>query len=127
MVQVQYILTILATTLSLLVVDILFSGVNLANFPAAIVAAIVIGVVNGSIKPALKLVSLPVTILSLGAFALVVNGLCFWLASVVVPGFQVTGILAFIIAPVILSFASTFFNKYFAERFSPASQEITTR
>jgi putative membrane protein len=123
----QYALTILATALSLLVVDILFSGVNLANFPAALVAAAVIGLVNGSIKPALSLVSLPITVLSLGFFALVVNGLCFWLASVVVPGFQVTGILAFIIAPVILSFASTFFNKYFAERFTATStQEISS-
>ncbi|MGB3404506.1 MAG: phage holin family protein [Microcoleaceae cyanobacterium] len=119
----QYALTILATALSLLVVDILFSGVNLANFPAALVAAAVIGVVNGSIKPALSLVSLPITVLSLGFFALIVNGLCFWLASVVVPGFQVTGILAFIIAPVILSFASTFFNKYFAERFTATSTQ----
>lgn len=124
--MVQYALTILGTALSLLVVDILFSGVNLANFPAALVAAAVIGVVNGSIKPALSLVSLPITVLSLGLFALVVNGLCFWLASVVVPGFQVTGILAFIIAPIILSFVSTFFNKYFAERFSTSStQEIS--
>ena len=124
--MVQYALTILGTALSLLVVDILFSGVNLANFPAALVAAAVIGVVNGSIKPALSLVSLPITVLSLGFFALIVNGLCFWLASVVVPGFQVTGILAFIIAPIILSFVSTFFNKYFAERFSTSStQEIS--
>jgi putative membrane protein len=119
--MVQYALTILATALSLLVVDILFSGVNLANFPAALVAAAVIGVINGSIKPALSLVSLPVTILSLGFFALVVNGLCFWLASILVPGFQVTGVLAFIIAPVILSFTSTFFNKYFGEKISSSS------
>ncbi len=121
--MVQYALTILATTLSLLVVDILFSGVNLANFPAALVAAVVIGVINGSIKPALSLVSLPITVLSLGFFALIVNGLCFWLASIFVPGFQVTGVLAFIIGPVILSLASTFFNKYFAERLSSSSTQ----
>jgi putative membrane protein len=124
--MVQYALTILATALSLLVVDILFSGVNLANFPAALAAAVIIGVINGSIKPALSLVSLPITVLSLGAFALIVNGLCFWLAAVLVPGFQVTGVLAFIIAPVILSFVSTFFNKYFAEKyFSSSNQEIS--
>lgn len=121
--MLQSALTILATALSLLVVDLLFSGVNLANFPAALVAAAVIGVVNSSIKPALSLISLPVTLLSLGFFALIVNGLCFWLASVFVPGFQVSGLLAFVLAPVILSFVSTFFNKYLAEKFSSSSTE----
>ncbi|MEL7406158.1 MAG: phage holin family protein, partial [Cyanobacteria bacterium J06558_2] len=96
-------LTILATALSLLVVDIIFSGVNLANFPAALVAALAIGLFNSGVKPVISLLSLPLNILSLGAFSLVINGLCFWLASLFVPGFQVSGLLAFIFAPIILS------------------------
>lgn len=116
-------LTILATALSLLVVDIVFSGVNIANFPAALVAALVIGIVNTGVKPVISLLSLPLNILSLGAFSLVVNGLCFWLASLFVPGFKVAGLLAFIVAPVILSFVNTFINKYFAEKFTGITQE----
>lgn len=116
-------LTILATALSLLVVDIIFSGVSIANFPAALIAAASIGVVNAGIRPVISLLSLPLNILSLGAFSLVVNGLCFWLASLFVPGFRVAGILAFIVAPVILSFVNTFLNKYFSEKFSTLNQE----
>ena len=116
-------LTILATALSLLVVDIIFSGVNIANFPAALVAAFVIGLVNTGVKPVISLLSLPLNILSLGAFSLVVNGLCFWLASLFVPGFKVAGLLAFIVAPVILSFVNTFISKYFAEKFPSLTQE----
>ncbi|GAB4543034.1 MAG: phage holin family protein [Pleurocapsa sp.] len=110
-------LTLLATALSLLIVDIIFPGVNLANFPAAMVAAVVIGIFNGVVRPVLSLLSLPITILTLGGFTLVINGLCFWLASLFVPGFHVSGILAFILAPVILAFVNTFLNNYFGEKF----------
>ncbi|MGK7951066.1 MAG: phage holin family protein [Xenococcaceae cyanobacterium] len=110
-------LTLLATALSLLVVDIIFPGVSLANFPAALIAAVGIGIVNAGVKPIISLLSLPLNILSLGAFSLVVNGFCFWLASVIVPGFRVAGLLSFILAPVLLSFVNTFLSKYFAEKF----------
>ena len=110
-------LTLLATALSLLVVDIIFPGVSLANFPAALIAAVGIGIVNAGVKPIISLLSLPLNILSLGAFSLVVNGFCFWLASVLVPGFRVAGLLSFILAPVLLSFVNTFLSKYFAEKF----------
>lgn len=116
--------TLLATALSLLVVDIIFPGVDLSTFVAALAGAAVIGGVNAFIRPVLSLLSLPLTILSLGAFSLVVNGFCFWLASLVVPGFKVSGILAFILAPIILSAVSTFFNKYLAEKL-PRLQEKT--
>jgi putative membrane protein len=114
--MVGFLLTTLATALSLLIVDILFPGVSLANFPAAMGAAVVIGVINSFFKPILVILSFPVTLLTLGFFALVVNGFCFWLASILVPGFVVKGFLAFLLAPVVLSLASTFLNKYFAEK-----------
>lgn len=110
-------LTILATALSLLVVDIIFQGVDLSTFPAALVGAGTIGIVNAVIKPVLSLLSLPLTFLSLGAFSLIVNGFCLWLAALIVPGFKVSGLLAFILAPVLLSFVNTILNKYFAEKF----------
>ncbi|NJM68040.1 MAG: phage holin family protein [Acaryochloris sp. RU_4_1] len=110
-------LTILATALSLLIVDIIFPGVDLSTFPAALLGGGAIGVVNAVIKPAISLLSLPLTFLSLGAFSLVVNGFCLWLASVLVPGFKMNGLVAFILAPVILSFVNTLLSKYFAEKF----------
>jgi putative membrane protein len=109
-------LTALATALSLLIVDIIFPGVDIANFPAAILAALVIGLINGSVKPIISTMSLPLNFVTLGGFSLVINGICFWLASVLVPGFRVQGIIAFILAPVVLSLANTFISKYFAER-----------
>lgn len=109
-------LTALATALSLLIVDLVVPGVNIANFPAALIAGLVIGLINGSFKPVLSTLSLPLNFLSFGAFSLIVNGFCFWLASVLVPGFSVSGIIGFLLGPVILSFANTFINNYFVEK-----------
>ncbi|MDB9344731.1 phage holin family protein [Nodularia spumigena CS-586/05] len=122
-------LTAIATALSLLIVDLVVPGVNIANFPAAMIAALVIGLINGSVKPVLSTLSLPLNFLTLGAFSLIVNGFCFWLAAVLVPGFAVRGLVAFLLGPVILSFASTFINNYFAEK-NPAlnsSADVNTQ
>ena len=111
-----YFLTLIVTALSLLVVDIVLPGVSIASFPIALIAGAVIGLVNASIKPVLSTLTLPINFLSLGAFSLVVNGICFTLSALLVPGFRAHGILAFIVGPVILSLASTFLNNYFVER-----------
>lgn len=108
--------TWLGTALSLLLVDLIVPGVNIATFPAALIAAVAIGLVNSSAKPVLSTLSMPLNFLSFGLFSLVVNGLCFWLASILVPGFAVHGLAAIILGPVILSFVNTFLNQYFAER-----------
>ena len=110
-------LTLVATALSLLVVDIIFPGVRLATFPAALIAGLTIGGVNSFVKPVISTLSMPLNFVSLGAFSLVVNGLCFWLASIFVPGFRVSGLLAFILAPVILSAVSTLIGNYFGEKY----------
>lgn len=111
-----FLFTTLATALSLLVVDLVVPGVNIATFPAALIAAISIGIVNSFVRPILSILTLPINFLTLGLFSFILNGLCFWLAAVLTPGFQVSGILAFILGPVVLSFVNTFLSKYFAER-----------
>ncbi|MBE9100310.1 phage holin family protein [Vacuolonema iberomarrocanum] len=121
-----YLLTTLITALSLLVTDILLPGVSLANFPAAIVAGVAIGLVNSFVKPVLSILSLPVTFLTLGLFSLVVNGICFSLAAFFVPGFAVHGLVAFIVGPIILSLASTLLNRYFVAKQIPGSSALPT-
>jgi putative membrane protein len=123
---IAYLLTTLATALGLLIVDLVVPGVDIANFPAALFAAVVIGVVNSVLRPVLAVLSLPINFLTLGLFSLVVNGFCFWLASLFVHGFVVSGLLAFIFGPVLLSFASTFLNSYFAERNISQSASVTS-
>lgn len=116
-----FFLTTLVTALSLLVVDLAVPGVDIPTFVTALLAAVAIGMVNGLVKPVLSILSLPITILTLGLFSFVVNGICFWLASVFVPGFVVNGFLAMILGPVVLSLTSTFLTKYVLERLQGGS------
>lgn len=111
-----FLVTTLVTALSLLVADLIVPGVGISSFGAALLAGVSLGIVNGFVKPILTILSLPITILTLGLFALVVNGVCFWIASLLVPGFTVHGLLAFVFGPIVLSVVSTFLSNYFAEK-----------
>lgn len=111
-----YFLTTLATALGLLVVSLIVPGVHIATFSTAIIAAVVIGLINAFIRPILFILSLPLNFLTLGAFTLIINGFCLSLASKFVQGFTIHGFLAFILAPIILSLTSTFLSNYFAQR-----------
>lgn len=108
-----------ATALSLLVVDLIVPGVTISTLTAAAIAAVSVGVINAFLKPVLRTLTLPINVLSLGAFSFVLNGLCLWLASLVVPGFYVTGIIGFLLGPVVLSAVNTFIGSYF-EKKAPA-------
>ena len=70
---------------------------------AWIIAGIVLGIVNAIIRPVLLILTLPVTLLTLGLFIFVINALMFWLAAKLVPGFGVTGFMAALIGSVMYS------------------------
>ncbi|MEC5388098.1 phage holin family protein [Uliginosibacterium sp. H3] len=77
--------------LALMVLPALISSITVAGFVPALVAALVIGLLNALLRPILLILTLPVTIVSLGIFALVINGLLFWAASGLVPGVHIAG------------------------------------
>ncbi len=73
---------------------------------AALAAAFVLGLVNAVVRPLFILLTLPVTVVTLGLFLLVINGLLLWLVTVVVPGFHVNGFLGAVIGSILLSIVS---------------------
>jgi putative membrane protein len=81
----------LLSATALLAVAHLYSGVQVQSFSAALVAALVIGLFNILLRPVLVLLTLPVTIVTLGLFLFVINALMFWLASAALTGFHVRG------------------------------------
>ena len=87
-------LRLFLNALAVMLVTYLVPGVIVSDFPHAFIAALVLGVINALIRPVLTLLSLPVTILTLGFFTLVINAFLFWLAAELVPGFQVQGFAA---------------------------------
>jgi putative membrane protein len=76
--------------LCLLAIPYILPGVQISGIGAALIAALVIGLLNIIIKPILFVLTLPVTILTLGLFTFVLNGLMFWLAARFLDGFSVT-------------------------------------
>ncbi|WP_017297045.1 phage holin family protein [Nodosilinea nodulosa] len=102
----------LATALSLLVADLIVPGITIDTITAAAIAAAAVGIVNAFVKPFLQTLTVPINVVSFGAFSLVVNGLCLWIASLAVPGFYVRGILGFLLGPVVISAVSTFLDSY---------------
>jgi putative membrane protein len=81
----------LINALALMAVAYLLPGIAVADFFAALVAALVLGLANAVIRPVLILLTLPVTLLTLGLFILVINGLLFWFVGTFVSGFVVSG------------------------------------
>ena len=76
---------------ALWLVTLLLPGVTVADEISAFIAAIVLGLVNAVLKPILIVLTLPVTVLTLGLFLLVLNGLLFWGVGSILPGFHVDG------------------------------------
>jgi len=81
----------LISALALLTVAYLMPGIVVADFTAALVAAVVLGLVNAVIRPILILLTLPATLLTLGLFIFVINGLLFWMVGSWLQGFTVSG------------------------------------
>lgn len=88
---------------ALLFVAYIYSGVQVKGFGAAMIAAAVIGLFNVVLRPVLVVLTLPVTIITLGLFLFVINALMFWAASGVLTGFQVRGFGAALVGSLIYS------------------------
>jgi putative membrane protein len=96
----------LINTVSLIAVAYLLPGVNVASFGTALVAALVLGLVNTLIRPLLVLLTLPVTLLTLGLFIFVINGLLFWAVGSFVEGFHVGGFWSGVFGAIVYSIIS---------------------
>lgn len=83
-------------------------GVTVTSWSALAVAALVLGVVNAIVRPILVLLTLPITVITLGLFYLVVNGIAFALAAALVPGFQIASVTAAILGALLTSLVSWF-------------------
>ena len=96
----------LINAVSLIAVAYLLPGIGVESFITALVAALVLGLVNAVIRPILVLLTLPVTLVTLGLFILVINGLLFWFVGSFISGFVVSGLLSGILGAIVYSLVS---------------------
>jgi len=102
----RLIITWLINTVALFALPYLMSSIHIRSFGTALVAALILGLVNTLIRPILVVLTLPVTVLTLGLFILVINGILFWLVSHLVEGFQVDTLWAAIGGAILYSVIS---------------------
>lgn len=99
--------------LTIVFVAWLIPGISVENFLSAMLVCLIIGLINIFIRPLIEFISLPVTFLTFGLFALVINAGLLWLAGYITPGFEVNGFLSALIGSIVLSILTTIVDKNF--------------
>ncbi len=102
----RLLLTWLINAAALMALPYLMHSVTVTHFGSALVAALVLGLVNTLIRPVLVLLTLPVTLVSMGLFILVINAFLFWVVAQLVEGFQVAGFGSAFLAAILYSIIS---------------------
>lgn len=111
----RFLFRVLLNAFALLVAAWLVPGVHLAGAVPAVVAGLLLGVVNALVRPVLLLLTLPFTLLTLGLFIFVVNAICFALTAALVPGFDVSGFVAALLGSIVVSLVSWILNALVAD------------
>jgi putative membrane protein len=103
---VRFMLTLLINAVALIALPYVFSSITVDTFLTALIVALVLGLINTLIRPVLILLTLPVTILTLGLFIFVINGLLFWAVGSFMPGFHVDGFWSGVFGAIVYSLIS---------------------
>ena len=103
--------TWIANSLAIYFVAYLLGGVDVASLKDAFLAGAVLSVVNAIVKPVIVILTLPLTVITLGLFYFVVTAFCLWVASTFVPGFILQGFFTTVVAAVLISIFSAFIAK----------------
>ena len=100
----------LLNAVALLLVPFIVPGVHIETLYSALIAVVILGLVNSVIRPLFILLTLPVTLLTLGMFLFVINALLFWFAGDILSGFRVDGFVAALFGSIVYSLASWLFS-----------------
>lgn len=112
----QLVLRWVMNSFALFFVMKLVPGIQIDRFRDLLVATLVLGLLNAFLRPIVVLLTLPVTVLTLGLFTLVINGVMFYLAASLVNGFHVTGFGTALVAALLFSLFSFILNVVFQTR-----------
>lgn len=103
---------VLLTALALLLAAYLIPGIEVASIYIAIIAAVILGLLNLIARPVLFALTLPITIITLGLFIFVINALLFWFAASFIEGFSVDGFIPALLGSLVVSVVSAVGNKF---------------
>jgi putative membrane protein len=106
----KFITQIIVSAMAVIVASLLLPGVHIEGALTAVIVAAVIAFLNAIVKPILILLTLPITIFTLGFFLLVINALLILLTANLVPGFTVTGFWSALLFSLVLTLVTSLFN-----------------
>lgn len=105
---INWVLNAIAFLITQRIIDHLLPGeFRIRDFVTAMIAALTLGLINSTVRPVLKLLTFPLTILTLGLSSLAINALCLMFVSWYIPGFQIGGFVPAIVVSIVLSIVST--------------------
>jgi putative membrane protein len=107
------IVRILLSALTLLIIAYYVPSIYVDSVYIAVIVAIILGILNAVVRPVLIVLTLPITLLTLGLFTFVINALLFWFTASFIDGFVVEGFLAALIGSILMSATGTIFSKIF--------------
>jgi putative membrane protein len=108
-----FIVRLIINMVAILIISYLFPRmIRVDGFLAALIAAFLLGIVNTILRPVLVFLTFPITLLTLGLFLLVINGLMLWLVSVLVRGFHVSGFWGAVLGSILISIVSWIFSRF---------------
>ena len=105
-VTMGFLLRVLVNVLAIVLAAKLVPGIEVDGVLSAVAAGLLLGVVNAVVRPILLVLTLPITLLTLGLFLLVLNGVCFWLVAAVVKGVHVAGLWSAVLGALVVSVLS---------------------
>ena len=120
----RIIIKLLINALALFLTAWIVPGIQISSFWTAIIAAIVLAVINVIIRPIMLIITLPINIITLGLFTFFINALMLLLASDIVPGFFISGFLSAILGAIILTIISTVLHSLFKEEGAGSNRHL---
>lgn len=111
-----FLLRVLINAVAIYLAAAIVPGIEISGLPAALGAGLVLGLINAIVRPVLIILTLPVTLLTLGLFLFILNGLCLWLTSVVVKGLEVHGVGAAVLGALLVSVVSWILTAFVSDR-----------
>lgn len=110
--MISLILNWLVSAIVIMIAGYIIPGVEVEGFNVAIVVALILGILNAFVRPILGLITLPITILTLGLFSFVLNAFMIWIASLVVTGFDLANFWAALLMALFVAVVYAFFSRF---------------
>lgn len=111
-----FLVRVLGNALAIVAAAHIVPGIEVRGVLSALAAGLVLGLINAAVRPLLLILTLPLTLVTLGLFLFVLNALCLWLTSALVRGFEVQGFWAAVLGALLVSLVSWVLNGFLSDR-----------